>query len=252
MALLLILLMLVVQSPDLLAASASDLGPDYDWSPTLIATNPPHNRPKDKDQVNQVEQALPSVQSYPPEDKLQIIYGLPTREDSVLAIQNPYHDKTEQQQQLHYHDDTSQHLQQHHHDDTVQQQQHLYEPQHEDHPQSHNYAIDTYYSSHYAANEIQTEPGRPSRPLIKQQISDKTWNVAAPYIKPADNLIEDVSFNIGIILVVFTVFVLSLGAIAGALTTKRTGGRSLAVSDLADLAQGVLGGIQMLENQFTE
>jgi hypothetical protein len=74
--------------------------------------------------------------------------------------------------------------------------------------------------------------------------------VPAPYIKPANNLIEDVSFNIGIILVAFTIFVMSLGAIAAALTTKRTG-RSVSVDDhREDLISSVFKGFQWMDDQF--
>jgi hypothetical protein len=82
--------------------------------------------------------------------------------------------------------------------------------------------------------------------------------VAAPVIPPADNLIDDVSFNIGIILVVFTVFVLSLGAIAGALTMKRNGRREFSGQtgfpdlppDVSDLTDHVLAAVHVMERLF--
>ena len=229
MALLLILLMMmvVVQPPGLQPASASDLGSEYEWSPTLIKTKTPKDNKLAK-------QATTGVQP------LHIIYGLPSREFSGLDTQNVYHDDSEQQHQL-----PLQQIQQ----QQLHQQEHSNESPQEDYPGAYT-NFDTNINTDNSKNEIKTEFGKPStRPLIKQQISDKTWNVAAPYIKPADNLIEDVSFNIGIILVAFTVFVLSLGAIAGALTTKRTGGRALLVNDLA---RDVLAGIRMLEMQFND
>lgn len=59
-----------------------------------------------------------------------------------------------------------------------------------------------------------------------QIISEKFWNVPAPYIPPNDNILEDVSFSIGIILTVFVIGVISLGVIAGILS-KPNSKRSL-------------------------
>ena len=106
-------------------------------------------------------------------------------------------------------------------------------------PESVNSVEQYEYPSYSVDHSFRKKPS-------KQKLSDKTWNVPAPYIPPADNLIEDVSFNIGIILTIFVAAVFTLGAIAGILTTKRNG-RSLGY-DEDSLTEYVLRGIDRLDN----
>jgi hypothetical protein len=58
------------------------------------------------------------------------------------------------------------------------------------------------------------------------QVSEKFWNVPAPYIPPNPNILEDTSFAIGVVLTVFVIGVISLGVIAGILS-KPNSKRSL-------------------------
>jgi len=58
---------------------------------------------------------------------------------------------------------------------------------------------------------------------IPAKISEKFWNVPAPYIPPNENLLEDVSFSIGIVLTVFVFGVIFLGVAAGILSKPNSG-----------------------------
>ncbi len=106
-------------------------------------------------------------------------------------------------------------------------------------PESVNSVEQYEYPSYSADPSFRKKPS-------KDKLLDKTWNVPAPYIPPADNLIEDVSFNIGIILTIFVAAVFALGTIAGLLTSKRNG-RSLG-SDEDSLTEFVFRGIDRLDN----
>jgi len=250
--LLLLPLLLAAQAP--VAASSSPLGADYDWYPTLITTGPPKIEADER-------VASGSRTGAPPSEKLHVIYGV-TAEPYIDSTQQPkqpqqqqQHDEIEQRpEQQHYYPQQP-HEQQHpeqqnSHEQQEHEQQNLYEDLSHSNYDTNDYY--NYYPSHYATNLVDTEPSRPPGPPAKQQISDKTWNVAAPYIKPNDNLIEDVSFNIGMILVGFTLFVLALGAVAGALTMKQTGGRALGGPDAAEVARAVLEGAAKFEQSLKE
>ena len=245
-----LLLILGVPGPSLASTSELGFGSAYDWYPTLITA-----RPSQEGQADQ-----------PVGEKLHVIYGVTTTPTDLLH----HDDDSAQQQQVEQQEDQQQQQQQQEQQQNDPQLTHEYQQyhieqspnnpndgqQHLDYYQDTNYHHsynehldeNAHYSSHYSTNLIGTEPSRPQRPPTKQQISDKTWNVPAPYIKPNKNLIEDVSFNIGLILVVFIGFVVSLGAIAGAMTMKQNGGRALDLDSVAQAA--VLQGIQKLEGQF--
>ena len=210
-----LLLLLVVLSLSLHVSSlsiSSALGSDYDWTPTKFT---------------------PAAQGIPvpstgnnPHENITVLYGVPAQEDNQIMIQeeiqsqaqNSYYQPSAPENYQSYYQPQSNYLQ----DETSQNQQ--------------------YWNQPVRANTIQTNLGLPDK------LSDKTWNVPAPNIPPADNLIEDVSFNIGIILTVFTVCVIGLGATAGALTTKVNGGRTLGfVEEATDL---VLQGIERIEQLY--
>jgi hypothetical protein len=262
---LLLLLMLGVPGPNL--ASASDYRSEYDWRPTWVDARP----------SEQVQDELAGAE--PSGEKLHVVYGV-----TATQAEPPHHNddddsaqqqqKIEQQQQQQQAEQQLLQAEQQQQQKSEQQYQHeqqqtheyqqyhseqspnsLYEGQehldnYQDTSHHNSYNENAYHSTHYATNLVEAETPRPQRHPSKQQLSDKTWNVPAPYIKPNENLIEDVSFNIGLILVMFIGFVVSLGAIAGALTTKLSGGRAIGGLDYDLVAEAVLQGIQKLQSQF--
>jgi len=193
---------------------ASDLNSDYDWTPTKLTpavqdiTAPPYIKAYNREVST-------------PQENITILYGLPVQSNNKITTQ----ENIQNQAQDNYYTPATEH--------NIQS---FFQPQ------SNNLKDVTsqiqYWNQPVRANTIQTNLG------LQDNLSDKTWNVPAPNIPPAKNLIEDVSFNIGIILVVFTVCVIGLGATAGALTTKVNAGRTLGyVEEASDL---VLRGIERI------
>ena len=239
-----LLLVVHVTSALLMAVhgSPSDLGPDYDWSPSQIVTELPDSNPDPglaptvEVRDNETIHVYYAVQTEAtPDDSFQTFYST---QDQQAGFQTP--DPVEANPQIYYGPQAG-------YQTAPVQQQYPVKENSPSYYDQNNYQPDNQYSPYLNGpsygNSLETNP-KPS----KQKLSDKTWNVPAPYIKPADNLIEDVSFNIGIILVAFTVFVLSLGAIAAALTSKRTG-RSVSVSvdEREDLTRSVYRGFQRMD-----
>jgi hypothetical protein len=237
-----LLLVVHVTSALLMAVhgSPSDLGPDYDWSPSQIVTNAPDTDP---------DLGLVPTVEIRDNETIHVYYAVQTEATFDNSLQKQEHadfqtpDPIAANPQIYYGPQAS------YQTAPVQQNYPVQESSQPSYDFNY-YQPENKYSSVSSnspsyGNSIVTHP-KPS----KQKLSDKTWNVPAPYIKPANNLIEDVSFNIGIILVAFTIFVMSLGAIAAALTTKRTG-RSVSVDDhREDLISSVFKGFQWMDDQF--
>lgn len=90
--------------------------------------------------------------------------------------------------------------------------------------QTINYDNSQYsYEPNYYGKPSEHSTKPKTTPNSQQQISEKFWNVPAPYIPPNKNLLEDVSFNVGIILTIFIAAVFTLGFTAGVLSKPNTG-----------------------------
>lgn len=207
---------------------------DQDWAPVPInATSSPDSNPENLTILygESVPIDDPVYSGRIEESPLHEVdpnayYG--TAEELVAPVVQSYYDS------LNEHPDVNEYqapdVQQYHQTSKVKQYRK---------PDIDNSVEEYQYPSYSADHSYRKKPS-------KQKLSDKTWNVPAPYIPPADNLIEDVSFNIGIILTIFVAAVFSLGAIAGLLTTKRNG-RSLG-SDEDSFTEYVLRGINRQGN----